>query len=180
MPKPVKKQINSQSELPNLNETVMSAIKSGKVTMKPKWYFLLGSIISTLSLVGLSIGVVFAINLTLFLLKSHGRMTQWKLELMLAGFPWWIPVLAIFGIILGIWLMKKYDFSYQKNFALIAAFFVVAMLIAGIMIDYFGINESWSKRGPMQRFYQQLNNRNDINRPWQKQLKTPKRINSLY
>lgn len=81
---------------------------------------------------------------------------------MVNNFPWWIPVVAIVGIIVSVWLLKKYDFSYKKNFPLIVVGFILSIIIAAIMIDNFGFNEKWSKRGPMRRFYQQLETREEF------------------
>ena len=129
---------------------------SSEISMKPRWYFFVGSIFMMLGVVGLSIGAVFLANLTFFLLRSHGPMGQWRLQSMLTSFPWWIPSLAVFGIILGILLFKKYDFSYKKNFSLIVIGFIVSILLSAAILDYSGLNDIWFKRGPMKQFYLRL------------------------
>lgn len=134
----------------------MAKVKSKEILMKPRWYFVLGSILTLIGLVGFSIGAVFLVNVTLFLLRRHGPMGQWRLQLMLSSFPWWIPVLAIVGVIVGIWLLKKYDFSYRKNFPLIIAGFILSIVLAAFILDYVGLNDLWSRQGPMRRFYQQI------------------------
>jgi len=111
-----------------------------------------------LSLVGLSIGAVFTSHLSLFLLRSRSPMKELRLEQMLSTFPWWIPALAIIGVILGIWLLKNYDFSYKKNFRLIAVSFIFAIILATVALDYLGFNSFWQRQGSMRRYYQQQNN----------------------
>ena len=83
-------------------------------------------------------------------------MTSWRLQSLIENFPWWAPILAILGIILGIVFLKKYDFSYKKNFKLIVISFILSVLLAGFLVDKIGLNDRWAKREPMMRFYQRL------------------------
>jgi hypothetical protein len=139
----------------NLEKEVMAKISKDRITMKPKWYFVAGSMLMIVGLVGLSVAAVFLTNLTLFLLRKRGPGVG-RLQIMLEAFPWWVPLLAIAGTVSGIWLLKKYDFSYKKNFLLILLAFVVSIGISAWFIESMGLNEIWSRRGPMKRFYQQL------------------------
>ncbi len=148
-----------------LEEKVMSQVKTGKIAMKPKWYFAAGSLLLFSGVVSLSMGAIFLINLTIFALRRRGPITCWRLQAMIENFPWWAPVLAIIGIILGIRLLKKYDFSYKKNFKLIAISFILAVLFGGFLIDSLGINDHWARRGLMKGFYQRLEPRNEFRKP---------------
>jgi len=144
----------------NFEKTIMAKVRSNKIAMKPKWYFISGSVLMASGLISLSVVSVFLTNLTLFLMRRHKPMTQWRFEQILTSLPVWIPLLAIFGTVSGILLLKKYDFSYKKNFMLIIIGFVLSIVIAGFIIDYLGFNDIWSQQGPMRRFYQQIENNN--------------------
>lgn len=139
-----------------VEEAVMSKVLSEEVKMKPRWYFVVGSLLTWVGLVGMSVGGVFMSNLTWFLLKSRGRMVQWRVMMMLDHFPWWIPLLAVIVMVVGVWFLKQYDFSYKKNFKLIVMVFLLSILISGWLISELGLNEIWSERMPIRRFYQQL------------------------
>lgn len=143
----------------DFEKVVMAKVKSNKISMKPKWYFVVGSLLTMAGLVGFSISAVFLTNLTIFLLRGHGPMGQWRLQQLVTSFPLWVPVLAAVGIILGIWMLRKYDFSYKKNFWVIIAGFIVSVILAAFVIDYLGLNDAWSRQGPMRRFYQQVEGR---------------------
>ena len=78
----------------DLGKEVMSKVTSGQITMKPKWYFVLGSVLSITGLAFLSVASVFLVNIILFLLRKHGPMAQWRLQTLIDGFPWWIPASA--------------------------------------------------------------------------------------
>lgn len=138
----------------------MAKVMSSEISMKPRWYFFVGSALMMLGVVGLSIGAVFLANLTLFLLRSHGPMGQWRLQTMLTSFPWWVPILAVIGMILGIRIFRKYDFSYKKNFPLIIIGFIVSILMAAAILDISGLSDIWFTRGPMRQFYQRLEGQN--------------------
>lgn len=139
----------------NLEKTIMAKVKSNEISMRPRWYFVLGSVLTIASLAGLSIGVIFLTNLTIFLLRKHGPMGQWRLQQLITSFPLWIPILASLGMIFGVWMLRKHDFSYKKNFWLIVLWSVLSILIAAFAIDYLGLNDVWSRQGPMRRLYQQ-------------------------
>lgn len=136
----------------NIENKIMDKVLSGEVKMKPKWYFILGSITSFVGLVGMIIGAIFLTNLTFFFIKKQGPGTA-RINMMLESFPLWVPILAVAFIILGIWMLKKYDFSYKKNFIVVAVTVVTAIILSALIIDLLGLNEIWAKRGPMRRLY---------------------------
>ncbi len=136
----------------NLENKIMDKVLSGEVKMKPRIYFILGSILSFVGLVGLIIGSVFFTNLTLFLIRKQGPGTG-RLIQMFESFPLWIPFLALAFLILGIVLLKKFDFSYKSNPLVIVLTLFIAVLLSATIIDSLGLNEIWSKRGPMRGFY---------------------------
>ncbi len=141
---------------PNLELDVMKKIKSGSIVMKPRWYFVVGAVLSTVGLASLGVLATFLTNLTIFLLKKHGPFGQWRLQQIIDSFPVWIPILAITGIVLGIWMLKKYDFSYKKNFWMIVILFIISIILTAFLLDLTGLDNLWMKRGPMQRFYRDL------------------------
>lgn len=140
----------------NLEKEVMNKITSGQVSMKPRWYFVLGTALSVIGLAALSVASIFLTNLIMFWIRRRGPMAGWRLQMMLENFPVWIPILAIGGIVGGVWLLKKYDFSYKKNFYGIVVGFIAAIIIAGLAIDILGLNDLWSRKGMMRRFYQNI------------------------
>jgi len=159
----------------NLESTIISKIKSEEIKMRPKYFFVLGSVILFTSLVGLSMGTIFLINLVFFFIRKNGPFYIWKLQNIISNFPLWIPILAIIGIFLSIKILKKYDFSYKKNFKLILIFFVLAILLAGLLLDTLGLNEYLS-RGKMGKYYQQLNNKELMETPKGRNIKNFKQF----
>ena len=143
----------SNIALVDLEKTVMAKVKSNEIVIKPRWYFILGSLLTMGGLVGLSIGAIFLTNLTVFLLSRHGPMGQWRLQVLLNSFPLWIPTFAVASTALGIRILRKYDFSYKKNFWVVVMGFILSIILVAILLDYLGLNDIWSRKGPMRGFY---------------------------
>ncbi|MFA6386411.1 MAG: hypothetical protein WCW04_01405 [Candidatus Paceibacterota bacterium] len=133
-------------ELKKTTEEIMSKIHKGQIKMRPRLYFVFGYIFAIIGLVFSFITSIFFVGLTRFTLRSHGPMGEYRLEQLLSTFSWWMPVLAIIGLITGIWLLRKYDFSYKINFKLLIIGLVASILIAGFVIDMTGLNDFWLHR----------------------------------
>jgi hypothetical protein len=144
----------------SLEKTIMEQIHAKKIQMKPRSYFIAGSFLMVMGLISFAIAAIFAMSLLFFLLKQHGPMGEWRLQMMIDSFPLWVPLLAIIGISLGVYILKQYDFSYKKNFFMIILGFIVSILLAAIILDYTGLSTIWFRQGPMRRFYNQANSTN--------------------
>ena len=127
----------------------MEQIHEKDIRMKPRYYFIFGTLLLFISMVLTVIGSVFLLSLTRFALRTHGPMGQYRLDQLLSSFPWWAPLLAIAGLVLGILLLKKYDFSYKQNFNLLAIIFILAIVLAVFVLEYFKLDDMWFRRGPM-------------------------------
>ncbi|OGM83480.1 hypothetical protein A2434_03040 [Candidatus Woesebacteria bacterium RIFOXYC1_FULL_41_14] len=141
----------------DIEKEVMSRVTSGEIAMKPRWYFVAGSVFMLLGTIAAAVAVAFLINLIIFLIKKQGP-GYGRLAIMFESFPFWIPILAILGIGIGILLLRKYDFSYKKNFLLMIIGFIATVAIAGFVIDGLGLNDIWSRGGLMKGFYQRIEN----------------------
>ena len=76
----------------------------------------------------------------MFSIRNHGPMGDIRLQQIISNFPLWAPIVAGLGIILGISLLKKYDFSYKKNYYLIIIAILSAIILSGILIDKFNLD----------------------------------------
>lgn len=134
---------------------VMKQILSGRVTMKPRWYFVVGSLALIVGLVASTIASIFLVSIIAFSLRTHGPMGAVRFQQLTSSFPLWAPLLAVFGIASGVWFLKQYDVSYKKNFPMIVLTLIVSVLLAGWLMDATGMTTYWSRRGSMKRLYQQ-------------------------
>ncbi len=141
----------------DIAKEVMSKIESGQVKMRPKWMFVAATISLVFGIVGVYILSAFLVSIVSFSLRTHGPMGEVRYQELLDSFPLWAVCLAIIGLIIGVFLLKKFDFSYKKNFVLIILIFVIAVLISGWLADYLGLARVWSKQGQLRRLYHQDN-----------------------
>ena len=132
----------------------MARIEHEHIAMKPKWLFALGSLAMGIGVAGSAIVAVFLVSLISFSLRTHGPMGDIRFQQLISNFPWWAPIVSFAGILIGIWLLRKYDFSYKRGFVTIALIFIFGIIASGFLIDYLGLEALWSRRGPMQRFYE--------------------------
>jgi hypothetical protein len=142
----------------DIEKNIMTKVRSKSITMKPKWFFVLGSLSMIVGLISSFIVGTFLTNLTFFLTRQHGPMGQWRLDQIINSFPMWVPLVALGGIVFGVIFLKKYDFSYKNNFFLIALGFIATIIITAFLLDYTGLNNIWMMKQPMRRFQQQQYN----------------------
>jgi len=136
-------------------DSIMDRIRDDKVKMKPRWYFVLGSIAMIVGFICAVIISIFFVSLISFSLRSHGPMGAVRYQELIDSFPWWALAIAVFGILIGSLILKKYDFSYKKNFIGIIIFVIFAIIISGFLIDILGFDNFWLKRGFMNKYNDQ-------------------------
>lgn len=148
-------------ELEDITKIVMDRIHNDKIKMHSKAYFIFGSFLAFVGLVFSIVVSVFIIGLIRFSLRTHGPMGEYRLDQMISSFPWWMVVVAILGLVFGIWLLRRYDFSYKINFKMVVIGFIVAIIMAGWVIDIIGLNDILFRQGPgqgiMKRYFQENN-----------------------
>ncbi|MFA5886513.1 MAG: hypothetical protein WC863_01890 [Patescibacteria group bacterium] len=140
-------------ELKHITNDIMGEIRHGKLKMRPKIYFIVGSILVFISLILSALSSIFLFGLIRFSLRSHGPMEQYRWEQLLASFPWWTVIFAFLGLLVGIWLLRKYDFSYKIDFKILIIGFVAVIIITGYLVDAIGLNDIFSRQGCMNRIY---------------------------
>lgn len=136
-------------ELKNITDNIMDQIREDKIKMRPRIYFIAGSILTFVGLVSSVVVSIFLVGLIRFSLRTHGPMAIYRFDQILSSFPWWTPLLAIVGLVVGVWLLRKYDFSFKVNFKLIIVGFILAIIVGGFIVDGVGLNDVLIHRGPM-------------------------------
>lgn len=146
----------------NIKKNIMAQISENEIKMKPRSLFILGSVLTFVGLIASIITSVFIVSIISFLLKEHGPMGEYRLALMLESFPWWLPILAVVVLVLGVWFLLRYDFSYRTNYVFIIIGFVLAVIIAGWAINETGLDNVWLKQGPMRGMMRQYLNDDNL------------------
>jgi len=136
-------------DIKDLQKEIMSKIDQGEIKMKPRFYFVIGSLLTFIGLVSSIVISTFLISLIRLSLRAHGRMSQYKIDQLLENFPWWTVFFAIIGLVIGIYLLRHYDFSYKINNWFIILIFILGIISAGWIIDRIGFTDIISQRGPL-------------------------------
>lgn len=137
----------------------MDQIRKGQIKMRPRIYFIIGSVLTFLGLTFSIFTSVFLISLFKFSWRTYGPMADYRVDRMLSIFPWWLLVIAIMALIIGIWLIRHYSFSYKVNFKLIIIGFIVTVLLVSWLIDLTRIDDNLMKHRPMRGIKQYFHER---------------------
>ncbi|MFC1687128.1 hypothetical protein ACFL0L_00930 [Patescibacteria group bacterium] len=148
------------TEKKSLADTIDESIKQHKISMRPKAFFIVGSVAFGIGLAASALVTIFFVGVITFRMRVHtpfeflgagGR----GYEAFIANIPWIPLLIAIVGISVGIILIKKYDFSYKRAFVGVVAGFVVTLVACGFFADAVGIPERADSFGPLKPFTQQ-------------------------
>jgi len=150
-------------EINNITDSVMEQIHKRKLKMRPRAYFVAGSFFAFIGLISSVIISIFFMGLISFSLRTHGPMGEYRFNQILSSFPWWALVLVIVGFVAGIWLLRRYDFSYKINFKIIIVAVLLAVILGAWVVDITGLNDILIRRGPMNGIMRQYLQYNDVN-----------------
>lgn len=142
----------------DLSKKVMQEIKRRGVKMRPRLYFVFGSILLGLGLTGAILTAVFFLNLFVFHLRVRGPVSYLQLGPpgilpFVTTFPWAILLASMVAVATGLTLLKRYEFSYKMNFVVLAIVLLVVVGVLGFLLDRVGFNERVAPQPPMRRFY---------------------------
>jgi len=141
-----------------IEKNIIEKIKKGQIKMKPKYYFVLGSISIVFGMLLSFLFSAFFINLISNRVRVH-RMTEYLPMgqpgrlIFLSNFPWHFLFLTLIFLTIGAWLLKRYDISYKKSFLAITAGVIITTVCAGLIVDKAGINKPLQRNPGFRRLY---------------------------
>jgi len=140
----------------SLAEKVSELIKKQHVHMRPKAYFVFGSILLGVGLVSSLLVAVFFVSVIIFRLRVNTPFAylgnQAGLTPFLENIPWAPIIIALIGVTGGILIMKKFDFSYRHAFLGISGGIILSIGVLGIIVDTAGLPEQAENIHPLQPF----------------------------
>ncbi len=130
----------------NLEEKVMSQIKTGRIKLRSKYIFLaeklgLGSAVA----LSVLLAVLF-FNLVLFYLKTSDNLDYLSFGsrgfyAFLESFPFALAAGLIALVLVSAFIIKKSGFLYEKPFGRIAVGLVIFIMVLGIILTYTSLAE---------------------------------------
>lgn len=115
-----------------LQDRILGAIKKGEVVMRPRWHFVLKTILAILGVTMVSLVLVYLTSLIIFGLRESGIIFApgfgFRGILIFArSLPWILIVLVGILLIVLELLVKKYSFAYRRPIV-ISAFGMLAVV----------------------------------------------------
>lgn len=103
----------------NLHHTILTKIKAGNVAMKPRWHFVLMTVLTGLGALMAGLLLIYIVSFVGYIVRLSGATTvstfgSGGLVALLLSVPWLLIALAlIFVVVLEI-LVQRFSFGYQK------------------------------------------------------------------
>lgn len=128
-------------KISQLETKVMSTIKSGKVKMKPHWYFILtgafGSVLATI----IGFAAIYATSVASLWLRVAAISGQAiglknKINDLVASFPWWTILIAILSLIVIVYMIKKFGHLYKIRPIQLVIITIISIVAIGFATSY--------------------------------------------
>lgn len=139
------------------HDQVLDQIQHGQVRMRPRWQFVILTILGVVGLVATAIVTVFLVNLVVYKLRLVNadrplHAAQTELSYLAGSFPWLAFGIGLVCLGLFIWLWRRRDFSYRLGWwPLIVV--VLLSLVVGIGLAFTNLNNKLQTFGPTRGFY---------------------------
>jgi hypothetical protein len=115
----------------SFKENILEQIKSGKVKMRPKVYFILRPIVFVLLLIIVIVAVIYLISFMLFAMRINGGAFVFSFGLqgiwaIIRSLPWALILVALFFIVLLEMILIQSNFVYRRP--ILYSFFALVIL----------------------------------------------------
>lgn len=130
-----------------MKQAVLSRIESGQVMMRPKWHFILKTIVFATGTIFTGLALLYVVSLIVFVLQRTG---VWfapgfgfrGLGIFLFSAPW-LLVLVGFVCAVGLELLTRYySFSYRKPILYSIGGVVLFVIVGSVVFAQFGVQHA--------------------------------------
>jgi len=155
------------NEEKSIQEKVTVAIKEGKLVMKPKWHFILKTVMHILVAVILFFVLIYLISFIGLVAREKElfkllHLNPRELYLLTTSIPWIIVILSLFLLLVFYTLVKDYSFIYKKPLVYSLSGTIFFVILIGALIQIFDVNFRFARfgegprvplLGPMHKYY---------------------------
>lgn len=143
--------MNEENKQQNIKEEILQKIKSGEVSMRPKYYFLLKLIVlAFITFVTFILSAVI-VSYVIFSIKASGQANLLTfgprgLYHFLLALPWLILFIDVFLIVVLDWLLKSFRFGYNSSILFLLVVTMVSITVLATLINYTSFHRSLLRR----------------------------------
>ncbi len=133
--------MNEENSKRSISERVLETIRSGRISMKPRWYFVVHTILGVAAGIVVLLILLYTASFIVFILRATGI---WFVPafggrgwLVLARSAPWLLIILCF-VYIGILeaLVRRYAFAWRRPLLYSAAAIVIVVVIGGILIAH--------------------------------------------
>ena len=129
----------SEQNKKTIQERVLGVVKSGEVRMRPKWHFVLRTILFATGGILLVLVILYLISFIIFALRQtgvgfipifgfHGVLEFFR------ALPWLLIFLSLFFIVVLEILVRRYSFAYRRPLLYSALGIILITIIGGFLV----------------------------------------------
>jgi len=131
--------MNNEPAGKSIKDSVIAAIESGKVKMRPKWHFVARAILFTVGIIFLLLTLLFLASFIVYVLRQNGVWFAPAFGLRGVGvfvrsLPWLLIAVAALFIVALEALVRHYSFGYRKPLLYSSLAMIFLAVIGGIAI----------------------------------------------
>lgn len=123
-----------------LQQLVLDAIKSGKVTMRPKWHFALTAALAAIGTVLVLLTILYLVSFILFIVHDSGLdfapsfgPSGWFI--FLRSLPWLLIILSIIFIAVLEMLVRHYSFGFRRPLLYSVGGIIIIVIVGGFVVS---------------------------------------------
>ncbi len=123
----------------SIKKNIFEAIKAGRLSMRPKWHFILQTILAVLGITLVSLTLLYLVSFIISALRESGA---WFVPIFgsrgwfefFASLPWILVIIAILFIVVLEILVRRFSFGNRQPLLYTAVAIIFLMLIGGALV----------------------------------------------
>ena len=131
----------------DIHKQVMQRIHEERIVMRPRWHFVVGSMLLGVGMAGAFLVAGFFVHVVLFHMRVRGPLLFWR---MFPGLPLLVAIAGIWG---GTYLLRKFDVSYKKSFVGLVIAIVAMVLMMGFLLEKANVGPRMMRMRPLRPLY---------------------------
>lgn len=125
----------------SIEEMVMKRIKSGKIQVRPRSYYLSLSILGAIASLLLGFTLVYSISVASVWLRIIAAVgpaygAKRNLATLVGTFPWWALLIGLISLVGLIYLIKKLGHMYKVRLVYLVLLIAALFIVLGFTLSY--------------------------------------------